>query len=83
MIRRLLVASAALVVAGAAGTLALLAAHSTRWDTGATVLLALAAMWIPQVLRGFSRRYDRPSKCQHIYGTRTVQHSYIRRHRAI
>ncbi|WP_416902739.1 hypothetical protein [Micromonospora echinospora] len=50
MIRRLLVASAVALTAGATAILGLSAALDATWDPEAAVLVALAAVWLPMTL---------------------------------
>lgn len=57
--RRLAVAIAFAVVAGTAVVLGLSAALDVDWDPGAAVLVALAAVWVPQWIVFANRRIYR------------------------
>ena len=55
-LRRLAVAMTAAVIAGTVLVLGLSAALDLTWDPRATVILGLAAVWIPQPLLAANRR---------------------------
>lgn len=57
MIRRLLVVSAAALVAGTTATLALAAAVDAWTHDGALILIALTAAWLPTAITPLLRRH--------------------------
>lgn len=63
-VRRLVAAVSAAVVAGTAATLGYAAATDTdpQWDTPSSVMVALAAIWLPQALVILARRTTRTER---------------------
>jgi hypothetical protein len=76
-VRALAVAMGAAVVAGTAAVLGLSAYLDVEWDPSAAVLLALAAVWIPQALIVFSRgtrRKPLPAADEHADARKRLDH---------